>query len=311
MSRPGLVHRLAVALLVGLFACTLSLSFPVSDMQWAMCYARELLSGADPYSTVCQRHIFGMSWPAAPLTLVLLVLPFAAAFSNDVVAAAVAVGLSYGLLTWALLRRRAFPCLVVLLSFPSLQACFLGTFSPVLLVAALLPACLPVTLIKPHIGLPIAITHMNRRRALACVLFAGISLVVDPTWPLRWLPLTLSYSGYIPCLTVPGIVLLAALWRWGDGWHNQDMRYLMLCMFVPQKAPDALVLVAALRTPLEMGLWAASSWLVFGAELLFPQRIELAFATHGWIATSFLYVPAGILLLIRRMRTLQNNELWS
>src|SRR5579862_978695 len=297
--RPGINarQRLAVAVVVGLVFGALHLSIPFNDMKWPLCYARQLLRGADPYAPVCQLTEFGLPMPANPLTTGLVALPFAAAF-NDEVATAVMLGLSYALLTWALLGRIGWGGLLVLVSYPSSQTEVFAQWAPLLLAVALLPALLPLTLIKPHIGLPIAATRMTRRRGVGCVLFAAVTFLIDPRWPLRWFPLIWSYGGYIPFLTMPGALLLLGLWRWRANLADPDVRYLILCACVPQKDADALILAALFHTPREVLFWTVSSWGLFvsGHLPIAPDSIGIR---TPWAAPAFLYLPAAAMVLSR------------
>jgi hypothetical protein len=299
LPRPPLA--IAAAAVVGLVAGALRFWTPHlgNDMSWPLCYARQLLQGNDPYAAACDLPgLAGPSSPANPLTTALVAIPFAGL--DPYTGAALLVAGSYGLLAWALVRRRGPAYLIVLLSFPSLVAFVQAQWSPLLLAVALLPGLLPLTTIKPHIGLPIAIIHLTRRRALACVAFVGLTFMLDPTWPIRWLPLTGHYAGHIPLLTFPGLVTVLLGLSW---WRDRDMRLLLLCALVPQIPEyDALVLAAAMRTSGEVKVWTACSWAAGLGQLVH----------HVWFADSFLarvfdpgvmglYLPACGLVLARRL----------
>jgi len=173
-------------------------------------------------------------------------------------------------------------------------AAFLGGL--LLLAVALLPALLPLTLVKPHIGLPIALTRLTWRRALACAVFGLATFAIMPDWPLRWLRLVGGFNGYIPLLTLPGVLLLLALLRWRD----LDARYLLLCAIIPQRALyDAPILAAALRTRTEMMVWVLVTWLYWPLVYIFGNSQE-------WVArlvTATAYVPLLALLLWRGRAT--------
>ena len=266
--------------------------FVGSDMRPPYCYASQILQGNDPYGPACQFQrwlgIGGELHTANPLTTAMVMLPFVSAGLDLHAASALILGLSYALLAGALFWGGGLHRLLLLLALPSISALWKSQWSPLLLATALLPACLPLTLIKPHMGLPIALTRMTRWRAVGCVAFLGITLAWDPTWPLRWLPQTRTHDGYVPLLTVSGSLLLLGLWRWRD----PDMRYLLLCALVPQKPwYDGVVLGAVLRTRNEVRVWIVCSWIspFVGGSLPFWWGSELI----------WLYVPVCIMLLAR------------
>lgn len=293
-----LYHSIAAGVLVGLTAIGLRLWVPErylgNDLWWPFCYARQLLEGSDPYGAACQLlRPWGEPHTANPLTAALIAIPFVRAGLDLRTGAALILGLCYGLLAGALFWRGGSQRLLLLLSLPSVAALWRGQWSPLLLAVALLPACLPLTLVKPHVGLPIAITHVTRWRALGCALFLGITLVVDPTWPFRWLPLTRTHDGFIPFLTLPGIGLLLGLWHWRD----RDMRYVLMCALVPQKAwYDALVLAAVLRTPQELRVWTICSWLA-GLGMILSAWLPMS-ALDAQVGG--LYLPVCLMLCARR-----------
>jgi len=297
----GSVQRVAIAVAVGLIIGMIRLPIPFNDMKWPLCYARQLLRGADPYAPVCQLTEFGIPLPANPLTTGLLALPFAVLF-NDQVATAVMLGLSYALVTWALLGHIGWGGLLVLVSHPSTQAVVFAQWSPLLLAVALIPSLLPLTLIKPHIGLPIAATRMTRWRALGCALFAAVAFAIDPTWLLRWLPLTRTYGGYIPFLTIPGVLLAAVLWRRRTSLAGPDIRYFVLCACMPQKDADALILAALFRTRNEALVWTVCSWALFVLKGSLPFAPENFGMGIPWVPPTFLYLPAAGILLARQRR---------
>ena len=117
-----------------------------------------------------------------------------------------------------------------------------------------------------------------------------------PDWPLRWLRLVGGFNGYIPLLTLPGVLLLLALLRWRD----LDARYLLLCAVIPQRALyDAPILAAALRTRAEMVVWVLVTWLYWPLVYIFGNSQE-------WVArlvTATAYVPLLALLLWRGRAT--------
>jgi hypothetical protein len=187
------------------------------DFSWPICAARQWLAHTDPYSSICVSfRSDGRSWATNPFTTVLALVPFV--WLPDRYIAALLIGISSGLLAYGLLKRSPSPLnLIVYGSVPFLQVFFYGQWAALLAAIALLPALLPLIVIKPHIGLPIALTRLTRRRILACASVVLLSLLLLPDWPIRWLPQASTYDGYILALTPPGLLVigLAAL-RWRD-----------------------------------------------------------------------------------------------
>ncbi|MFN8500284.1 hypothetical protein [Kouleothrix sp.] len=287
--------RIYISLAIGMAVLVIRL-LPLArfgnDTAWPHCYAQQLLAGGDPYGPAC-RYIdpaTGQAFPANPLTTAVVLLPLAPL--SQAHAAALAAAAGAGLLAFALLRGGQAHRLLVLLSAPALHALWYAQWAVLLLAAALLPALLPLTLVKPHIGLPIALTRLTRRRALACATFGLATLLILPDWPLRWLGQIGGFSGYVPLLTVPGALLALALLRWRD----PDARYLLLCAAVPQRALyDAPILAAALRSRAEVLAWTLATWLywpllaLLGAAPPWPARLIVLCA----------YLPLLALLLRR------------
>ena len=288
--------RISISVAIGLAILLIRL-LPIArfgnDTAWPHCYARELLAGRDPYGPACQYYEPGTGrlYPANPLTTALLLLPFAPL--SQAHTAALVAALSGGLAAFGLLRGGAAWRLLALASAPAVYALWFAQWAVLLLAVAFLPALLPLALAKPHIGLPVALTRLTWRRALACAAFVLLSLLVLPDWPWRWLAQVGGFNGFVPLLTLPGALLLLALARWRD----PDARYVLLCALVPQRALyDAPILAAALRTRAEMLVWAGASWLYWPLLLwLGDSQPHVALAV---VATA--YLPLLALLLWRR-----------
>jgi hypothetical protein len=254
------MRRIIIAVTIGLVSAVLCYQYQVAfargggDVSWPLCAGRALLAGTDPYA--CQvRMMTGVLGPTNPLTAALAMLPLV--WMADPWAAAVFFGGSSALLAYGLTSNDAWWRLLVFLSFPYWNALQTVQWSPLLFAVALYPSLLPLTLVKPHIGAVIAITHLTRRRVAACIAFGLLSLVVDPTWPLRWLPQTSTYEGMVPLLVLPGPLLLLALTRWRD----ERARVVLAMAAVPQRLwYDSFLLWLVPRTPRQMLLLAGLSW---------------------------------------------------
>src|SRR5207237_4022410 len=103
-------------------------------------------------------------------------------------------------------------------------------WSPLIVASAFFPLLLPVTMIKPQIGLPVALTHLTRRGVIACAVVLLLSLVVMPRWPLLWVGQLGYYEHFIPLLVLPGPLLALALWRYRD----RDAIFLLLAAIMPE-----------------------------------------------------------------------------
>jgi hypothetical protein len=259
---------------------------PVNDQFFPFCAASALLHGVDPYGEACIIAYRGQIYPPNPLTTVLAVIPFTplGEFGPLMLASCLT-----GLLVFGLLKDGAWWRLLVLLSAPYWQAFLFLQWSPLILAITFLPACLPLALIKPQTGLPVILTNLTWRRGLACALFLGLTLIVDPTWPLRWLPHTRAYNGYIPVLAFPvGLLLLFTLLRWRD----KCGRFLFLMAIVPQREIyDLLSLWSVLETPKQVMLLNILSWLLYGLVWL---KAPLAFPL---LSVGLIYLPLLALVL--------------
>jgi hypothetical protein len=254
-----------------------------NDLFMSLCPARELLAGRDPYGDVCiiLNPATGHPWPTNPLTAALVVLPLA--WLPWGLAAALVVGLV------AAIREGDPARLVVFLSFPYLFGFCWAQWTPLTVAVALSPTLLPLALVKPHIGLPILLTHLTWRRTLACAAFGLLTLALDPTWPLRWLEQTRGFDGVVPALTLAGLLLPLLVLRWRD----PDARFILLAACVPQRFfHDAFVLAAVPRNRREAILWTASTWLI-GLAVVLPISIYVLY----FIVT---YWSALALVLLRR-----------
>jgi hypothetical protein len=104
-------------------------------------------------------------------------------------------------------------------------------WSPIITASAFFPLLLPVTMVKPQIGLPIFLTRVSRRGLAACVLLGIASLLVMPSWPVLWMHQFGNYQHFIPLLVLPGPLLLLALLR----YRERDAWLLFLAAVMPQR----------------------------------------------------------------------------
>jgi hypothetical protein len=162
------------------------------------------------------------------------------------------------------------------------------------MASAFFPLLLPVTLVKPQIGLPVALTHLSRRGILACAALGALSLIVMPKWPLLWIRHLGNYQHFIPLLVLPGPSLVLALWRYRerDAW----LLFLMACM--PQRwFFDTLVLWLIPKTRREILCTASLSW---AAGIWRWYHIPHSFSEVGRWTVLCIYLPMLAVLLVRK-----------
>lgn len=295
-QRRSILFALIIGLMAGVLCWWYQVAFArgAGDLTWPLCAARALLTANDPYT--CQHlRMDGTPGPTNPLTTAFALLPFI--LLPDTLAAGVYFGLMSALLAYGLLRTGEFWRLFVFASFPYWSALQSVQWAPLLLAIAFLPLLYPLTLVKPHIGLPIALMRFTLRRAAVASLVILISLVISPDWPLRWLEQTGSYDGFIPMLLLPfGPLLLLALFRWQD----DSARWLLLYAVMPQRMwYDQLLLWLIPHTRREMLLLVVLSWLAYFGWF-FQTQWEV------WWVFMLIYLPAlGLVLrppIIRLLR---------
>jgi hypothetical protein len=283
-----------VALLVGIASFLLCTNVRIAhypdvprsgDFWFPLCAAKVLLAGGDPYGDACRMRTTEHTFPPNPLTTALVVVPFVP--FGKAMAGPFLFGTISGVLAAGLLQQREWWRLLTFVSGPYWIALMLVQWSPLLLALLYFPLLLPLTLVKPHVGLPVFLTRMTWKRTLACAAFGLFSLAIDPTWPLRWLPQIQSYTGFIALLVLPaGPLLLAALYRWRD----EHGRFLLFMSLVPQRSwYDALLLWWLPRPPLQMIVLTLASWVGLRAWQLGIKIEQLVVTT--------VYLPALLLLL--------------
>jgi hypothetical protein len=254
---------LLLGTIVGIFTSFYHIQFDrgAGDVGWPLCGARALLDGNDPYEVCIPIMSDGSVGTTNPLTPTIAMMPFVAL--PNVVAVGLVLGLSTALLFWALLQQGQMWRLLVLVSGCFWFSVISGQWSPLMLAVALFSSTLsyPLTMIKPQLGLPIALMQFTWRRALICVLILGILFLYDPFWMLKWLSRVDPGDRAIPLLVLPlGPLLLLALWR----WRTERARWLLLYALMPQRfLYDQLVLFLFVRTRREALLFVLLSWLAY------------------------------------------------
>jgi len=227
----------------------------------------------------------GKPGPTNPLTTALVVILFTPLNAES--AAGVFFGLSSALLAFGLTRHGEWWRLLVFLAFPYWAALQAVQWSPLLFAVALYPALLPLTLVKPHLGLPVALTHLSWKRGAACAAFGLGSLLLDPAWPVRWMSQINTYDGFVPLLTIPGPLLLLALLR----WRAERARLCLLLSAIPQRLfYDQLLIWLIPESAPELMMFVCLGWLGYFGAFLTGRAADV------WIIIT-LYLPALLVVL--------------
>ncbi|MGB9633488.1 MAG: hypothetical protein ACPL8I_09175 [Chloroflexaceae bacterium] len=257
------------------------------DFNWALDTARALLAGRDPYAFEPSPLLVPYPLPVALFGLPVSGMP-------DPLAAALFFGISSALLAYGIARSGEPWRLLIFVTPVYFYALMFAQWSPLIVASWFFPVLAPLlTLIKPQVALPIALNRLTRPGLLLAGVVLGVSLLVYPTWPWRWLAMTGDYRRLIPILTLPsGWVLLAALLYWRD-----ERAHLLLGMAVlPFRASyDLLALWLVPRTPWQMWMLAGLSWLpLFISDQAFDVQPE-------W-SVPLLFVPCLLFVIFNARR---------
>jgi len=292
--RTPMRMRLAVSGVIGIVAGALTwlflrrLGIGGGDFNWAYDAARSLFAGQDPYAVTPPGTI------PYPLPAVLYALPFA--WMTREIAAATFFGFSSALLAFGL-TKESYRRLLVFFCFPYWAAMITAQWTPLLTASACFPLLVPLTMAKPHIGLPVALTNLSRRGVLLSLGVIAISIAVMPSWPQRWISQLGGYQHFFPVLVFPGVFILLA----GLRYCERDARLLLIASLVPQRwFYDPLILFLIPKTRRELTFTLGISWIV-GIWRWFHNPHSMA-QVGLWSVLGF-YLPMLAVVLFRRDRT--------
>lgn len=267
------------------FAYHVLINHDGSDLNLPLCGAQALRLGLPPYGPACPQVYNGLPAATYPLTTLVALIPFS--FVPVALGSLLAWSSFNALLALGIYRSRQWWRALVFLTLPFAYDLRWLQFAPLMLSVYFLPALLPLTLVKPQLGLSVLLTHLNRRRVLACAALGLLTLLIRPTWPLEWWATARNYDGFIPLLRFPlGPLMLIAILKW------RDPRALFLLLFAtsPQRSfYDLLLLFAIPNSRREMVLLVALSWLL-------PFWTGLGIDWRDW-SLLVLYFPALALIL--------------
>ncbi|HEY1263170.1 MAG TPA: hypothetical protein VGF06_06585 [Terriglobales bacterium] len=224
-AQPPIRYRIVISVAISLATGALCwvilrhLNEGAGDFSWAIRAARYWLARENPYNTPLEQY---------PLTAVIFGLPFIRMPAE--LAGAIFYGLSSGLLAFGV-SKSGYHRLLVFLAYPYWVGLMYAQWAPLIFASAFFPLLLPAVMVKPQVGLPVALTHLTRRGVLACVVVFLITLVMLPAWPLAWWHQLGYYQRFIPLLVLPGPLLLLAAFRWRD----RDSWLLLLAALMPQR----------------------------------------------------------------------------
>lgn len=251
------------------------------DFGWTLYATRHLLAGKNPYDIYLEQY---------PLTAAFFGLPFV--WLRPEVAGALFYGISSALLAFGLIGH-GYHRLLVFLAYPYWGGLLAVQWSVVIFASAFFPLLLPVTMAKPQLGLPVALTSLSRRGVIAGIVVLLLTLILMPRWPALWLGQLGNYEHFVPLLVVPGPLLVLALWRYRD----KDAWFLLLTAMMPQRwFFDAFILWLIPKTRREILLTAALSW---GAGLWRWYHIPHSFTEVGRYTVLFIYLPMLAVVLLR------------
>lgn len=245
----------------------------------------DLLEGKDPYGPPPDPDWVPYPLPVAFIGILFSPLPLG-------LAAPLFFGISSGLLSWGLTRKSYVP-LMAFLAAPYWVSLTWAQWTPLIVASAFFPVLAVVLVIKPHIAAPVVLTHLSRVAVISIGVVLLISIVIYPTWPLRWIRQLGGFQRYFPLLTIPGPLLLLALKR----RHDPDARLLLLASVFPQRwLYDAFILWLIPKTRREFLYTALASWIAWVWRIFHmpTSTIEL-----GLMCVLCFYLPM-LLIVLRR-----------
>jgi hypothetical protein len=216
----------------------------------------------------------------------------------------IAAGIFYGVSCFLLalgLTGKNYSRLRIFLAYPFWAGLLTAQWSTVIAASAFFPALLPVTMMKPQVGLPVFLTRLTGRGLLACILVGALSLLILPQWPLLWLGQTHNYEHFIPLFVFPGPLLLFALLRYRD----RDAWLLLLAAIMPQRwFFDAFTLWLIPKSRRQILFTIPLSW---GAGIYRWFHQPANFTEVGRLAVIFLYLPMLAIVLLRSQASLDTT----
>jgi hypothetical protein len=287
--------RLLIALVIGLGAGSFCaylmthLRIGAGDFTWAIEAARDLLARRNPYDNPKQLY---------PLPAALFGLPFV--LMKPEIAAGFFYGISSALLAFCI-TRAGYHYLLIFFSYPYWAGILTAQWIPLIMAGTFFWWLSPAWMAKPQIGLPAALTSLNRKNAVLCAIGALISLAVMPHWIPLWLGQIGRYSRFIPLLVLPGPLLALAFLR----FRSADARLLFFSACMPQRwFYDAFILWLIPKTRREIIFTAGLSWIPGIWRWFHPPH---TFTEVGRWIVLWMYLPMLVVVLLRKSPTAPTN----
>lgn len=257
------------------------------DLTWSLQPAKNLLAGQNPYENLPAGAV------GYPMTAVLLVIPLV--WLPKSLAAGVFFGCSSALLALGL-SRQGHGRLLVFLAYPYWAALLTAQWTPLIMASAFFSLLLPLSLVKPQVGLPVLMTNFSRRGAVACIVLLSMTFLALPRWFGSWTQQLNRYQYFVPLLVLPGPLLLMALWK----YKERDTWFLLAASAMPQRwFYDAFTLWLIPKTRREIVWTVFFSW---GAGILRWYDVPhhpLHLSQVGRWTVLFHYLPMLAVLLVR------------
>ena len=295
-SGPPRRARLIVAVALGLLATAYIWLFfrnePTGsgsdfDIQWVA--ARALLKGHSPYEAV---EAAGWAWPFYyPLPAALVSLPFS--LLPRIAARALFVGLSTGILAFAV-SRRGWWGLLLLLTPSFFHGFYHAQWTPLLVAALLLPPIGGLLIVKPSIGLAYFLSRPTIQAVATGTVLLVVSVIVRPEWPSEWRN-SIGDSPHIlaPLLRPGGFLLLLSVMY----WRRPDARLLVALACIPHVTLmyETLPLFTVARTFRQMAILVIAA--AIGAAFVVREvpvgtADTLRLARQWPYLLGFFYLPA-------------------
>lgn len=244
-----------------------------------------------------------------PFTTMLVLGPFLAVPVRFVAASFCAI--ISGLLALAVLRTEDHWRLLVFATPSFVTALHSVQWSPLMTAALLMPSLLPLSVVKPQLGVVLAAAgQWSRKTIAAAALLVLVSLLIFPRWPVEWLSHGSlgTYAGRSPLLVFPGFLLVAAALR----WRQRDSRILLSMGIILQRFfYDQLPLFLIPRSWQQMVLLLLTSWsallISLGKHWWIPSSGDQN--RHAWTAVILgFYLPALAISLWNNRRAEQSGE---
>jgi len=290
-----LIVALSVAVATGLIAWYKSHQGYLFDYTHYEYGGRALLNGTDPYPSFVY-----------PLPAAMWAVPFA--LFSHAIGGGLFVGSAFGCVAFGL-TRDGWQRLPILVSGPALWCLHIGQWTPLVVAATLMPSFAWAAAAKPTIGFAAFLYRPSWRFVWVGSAALALSLLLSPSWPLRWWAATHQAEGAnwtIPLLQPFGWLLLLTVLR----WRTPEGRLLFALSVMPQGLAiyDQFMLMLIARTRTEAILFALWSQLVplgvgyltIPDDLSAADGVAATFPFWARIVTYTMFLPALGFVLWRR-----------